>query len=117
MLICPAKILKISGNSSIESLRIILPKPVKRSASGKRLPFSSFALVIVRYLIILKILPFLPGRGCTKNGLPCIAIATIGVNSKKNGDNTITAKRLRMKSSRGLKKCLYITPSVCLRWS
>ena len=35
-------------------------------------------------------------------------MATIGVNSRKKGDNMIIARKLSKKSKSGLKKCLYI---------
>ena len=101
----PIKMLNSSGSSSSEVLRKNLPYLVSRFSSGKRLPFRSFAFVMVRNLSSLKIFssPYcpplnfflLPGRSCTKNGLPFILIAPKIVRRSNSGESPIMAIKLK----------------------
>src|SRR5699024_8190978 len=99
--ISPLNIFTNSGNSSKEVCLKKLPNLVSRFESCKSSPFSSFSLVIVLNLYIVKICSFLPGLFCLNiAGLPSFfltrrkTIINIGPNKiKANNDNTISNKR------------------------
>ena len=96
----PLAIQNSSGNSSKLVLLSFLPKFVRRSSSGNKLPASSRLSVIVRNLYILNILPFNPGRCCLKiTGEPSLILTSTAIKTK-TGDKTMIAMTERIRSCR-----------------
>jgi len=59
-------------------------------------------------LIILKIFPPFPGRGCKKKGLPWLTTDNRSIRTNNNGDRSTSKTNAIRKSMTGLIKALYI---------
>ena len=104
----PIKILINDGNSSNDVERKNLPYETNLISSGSSFPSLSFSFVIVRNFNNDMILSFFPGLFCTKKGFPFIQIAPIIVKITSNGESTIKAHKLNIKSIALLKNLAYI---------
>lgn len=111
--ISPRMMLMSSGNSSNEHDRSHRPKEVKRSSSGSKFPSLSLALVIVRNLRILNVLPPKPLLSCLKKiGEPNLS-RTIIHKTRNKGLMTRNRQSAEIRSKPLLKK-QYILELFCI---